>query len=68
MAAKVKMGRPPKYPWRTMGVGQVFYLDGSATPASAWSQVARARKRTGRKFKIARSIERQGTYLVERVR
>lgn len=65
---KVKMGRPPKYPWRTMGVGQMFYLDGSATPASAWSQVARAKKRTGRKFKIAKCALRESAYLVERVR
>lgn len=68
MAAKVKMGRPPKYPWRTMGVGQEFYLNGSATPASAWSQVARAQKRTGRKFKISRSCIRSGLYIVKRVR
>ena len=67
MAAKVKMGRPPKYPWRTMKVGQAFDLDGSATPASAWSQVARAKKRTGRKFKIEESVL-HGVYRVERVR
>lgn len=65
---KVKMGRPPKYPWRTMRAGARFFLTGSATPASAWSQVARAKKRTGRKFKIIESRAGLNLYLVERVR
>ena len=68
MVKKVKMGRPPKYPWRTMGVGQLFYLYGSATPASAWSQVSRAKKRTGRKFKITKCAMLKDTYLIERMR
>ncbi len=67
MAAKVKMGRPPKYPWRTMKVGQWFLLTGSHSKKSAWSQMSKAKKRTRKKFTIT-VFWHDGTCTVRRVR
>lgn len=65
VAAKVKMGRPPMYPWRTMKVGGEFVLTGSMSRQSAWSQCVRAHRRTGRTFTITGRTA-SGYYIVRR--
>ena len=48
-------GRKPKYPWRTMDVGDSFFVP-SKTPCKLSGSMQGAKKRLGRNF-TARAVE-----------
>lgn len=46
-----RCGRPHKYPWMTMNVGDEFLHDGSVNTSSAYAEAKRMTARTDRTFR-----------------
>lgn len=44
------MGKVPKYPWRTMDVGDSFFVASDAARPAVMAQASHSGKRTGRRF------------------
>ena len=55
-----KRGKPAKYPWKELKVGDSFFVDGSEKIYSMYSCVASYNKKASKKIKISTRLEGTG--------